>query len=184
MKGDFFEFDAELDMLISVLLAQIKDKKLKHGKIVGYFLINSVGMMREMIYGVNDGPYEKNAFAEHVEHLKEYFKGAGREKLFQIINGLGWLFLAAYSCRKSDESINILNEARDALPISNIEERAFKQVVCFKKFDLYIIAGEFFKLAAARLQKEEIVDPLIKAAFCTSFFEYFASAIAQDEKER
>jgi len=176
----FFEFDDELDFLISVLLVEIKEKNLKHQKVLGRFVINSVGILREIKYDVNDGPIPRNPFSEYTTELKDYLGEVKKEDLFKIIKGLTWLFIATYSIKKSDESVTILNEARIAIPQGKIEEDAFKRIVSLPKFDIYAVADEFLNILGKVLNKKKIQDVRIGMAFCASFFAYFQAAVDKE----
>ena len=179
--ADFFEYNEQTDMDISVLLLLIKEKDLKFKKQIGYFVINAVSILKQMFYGADIGPDKKSPFEGVSQELSSYLQGSSREQLFQIIRNLSWLFVAVFAVRNKNEAIQIKAEAETALGHLNVCEQSYNAIVNSPEFDLFTVYKEFDKICALILKKEKINDPTVGYIFCHVFSDQLLYAIAMSE---
>jgi len=180
--ADFFEYNEQTDMDISVLLVLLKEKDLKFKKQIGYFVISAVSILKQMFYGADIGPDKQSLFKEVSQELSSYLQDSSREQLFQIIRNLSWLFVAVFAVRNKNEAIQIKAEAETALGHLNVCEESYNAIVNSPKFDLFTVYVEFEKICGLILKKKKINDPTVGYIFCHAFSDLFLFAIASCEE--
>ncbi len=182
--ADFFEYNEQTDMDISVLLLLIKEKNLKFKTQIGYFVISAVNIIKQMFYGADIGPAVESLFKDESQELGLYLQDASRDQVFQVIRSMSWLFVAAFAVSNKTEATQIKAEGEKALGRLNICEQSYILIVNSPEFNLFTVFVEFNKICCLILKKKLKMSPTTGYIFCNVFSDLFLFAIANSVENK